>query len=83
MSKSMGAVPKAKIPMIKLPWIGLPDNSAKLWAVMVNPQGRKNVKAPITKGMYFPLKLFSFAIFLVMNFGIENWNFLNARTPSI
>src|SRR3989344_4347639 len=69
-NKSMGRVPNAKNPIIKAPCRALPDKRANVCAVMVKPQGRKKVKAPITNGMYFPLKLFSLAIPRVMNLGM-------------
>src|SRR5579863_1426797 len=50
---------------------------------MVKPQGKKKVNAPIIKGIYFPLKLFSFATYRVTDFGIENWNLRNPLTPNI
>ena len=80
---SIGNVPRAKKNIINAPVMMFPEVSANPWAVIVNPQGRKNVNAPIIKGIYLPLKLFSSATYLEINFGIVIWNLWNALTPNI
>jgi hypothetical protein len=44
---------------------------AKDWTVRVKPQGRKNVRPPITKGISRPLNFFSSAIDEVKDLGSE------------
>src|SRR5450756_176125 len=51
MIRSIGRVPRAKKSIIRLPCPGLRETSAKLSAVIVKPQGRKTVRAPIPNGM--------------------------------
>ena len=92
--RSMGAVPRAKNSIISPPWIGLAERRAALWAVKVNPQGRKKVKIPEISGICFLFKFFPLAMRRVMNpphnlimwgmnFGIVIWNFRKALIPNI
>jgi hypothetical protein len=47
--RSPGAVPSAKSPSIIAPVMALPDCIAASCIAKVNPQGRKNVSAPVMK----------------------------------
>src|SRR3989344_8377072 len=82
-NKSIGKVPRAKNPIIPAPCQGFPDNSANVWAVIVKPQGKKKVRAPMTKGMCLPLKLLSSTMRRVMALGVAKRNLRKQGTSSI
>ena len=51
MSASTGSVPRAKTSMVSAPSMKLPVESVKICIDWVNPHGRKNVAAPIRRGV--------------------------------